>query len=37
MEEIVLRLEEIAEDVKKITICDLIKIKIFSIIKEWKR
>jgi len=37
MKEIVLRLEEIVEDVKKITICDLIKIKIFSIIKEWKR
>ena len=27
MEEIVLKLEEIAEDVKKISICDLIKIK----------
>lgn len=37
MEEIVLKLEEIAEDVKKISICDLIKIKIFLIIKQWKR
>ncbi len=37
MEEIVLRLEEIAEDVKKMTICDLIKIKIYTIIKQWKK
>jgi len=37
MEEIQKKLEDVVQDVKKITICDLIKIKIFSTIKEWKR
>ena len=37
MEEIQKKLEDVVEDVKKISICDLIKIKIFLIIKQWKR
>lgn len=37
MEEIQNKMEDVLHDVKKISICDLIKIKIFSIIKEWKR
>tara|TARA_R110002126_G_scaffold167189_1_gene314910 strand:- start:219 stop:329 length:111 start_codon:yes stop_codon:yes gene_type:complete len=28
---------DITEKIKKISICDLIKIKIFSIIKQWKK
>lgn len=36
MKKIVLEVD-IVEEIKKITICDLIKIKIFSTIKEWKR
>lgn len=36
MKKIVLEVD-IVEEIKKITICDLIKIKIFSSIKEWKR
>jgi hypothetical protein len=36
MKEIVLEVD-IVEEIKKISFCDLLKIKIFLIVKEWKR
>jgi hypothetical protein len=35
MKNIVLEID-IVEEIKKISFCDLLKIKIFSTIKEWK-
>ena len=36
MKELILEID-IVEEIKKISFCDLIKIKIFLIIKQWKR